>query len=101
MNIYKQEQHETLLWWLAGLATSFCAWIIVLGLVISCHPKAKPTPAPEPVTIILADTNRVKLVHRAQASADTLTIAHKRSQQSVTNYENAVSTYDSIRVTLP
>lgn len=76
-------------------------WLLGMLLMLSIPSCTKHKPAPTSQnTIIYADTNRVKLQHKADQSAAELLIVQPKSQSSVTSYEQSRAQYDSIRFEL-
>lgn len=100
MDIYQQEKSERRTWRFAVLTTGSCAGILISLYLAGCQPKKQPVAIDSP-TVILADTNRVKLKHQADASEHAVIILNEQTQTSVTTYEKAAKKYDSIRVALP
>jgi hypothetical protein len=84
-------------WLVAALITTLLAWLILSCL--SCRSRTDRH-ADAPI-ILYADTNRVKLQHRADASRDSLLILRQRTQQTQMPYETAAAAYDTLRVVLP
>ena len=89
---------KRILWSAMAILSSFLNVYVWLFLV-SCQPR-KAAPSTQ-TTIIYGDTTRVKLVHRANTSRDSVTIVHQLNQSTVTDYEKSVNQFDSIQVALP
>jgi len=74
--------------------------LALMGTLLSGCGSRKSKDSTRP-TVIYADTNRVKLVHRADSSGKALTIIQQRTQSTVTTYGQSVQQFDSIQFTLP